>query len=363
MKRRLFVAGAAGGAAATTAGSIAAPAIAQDTIRWTMVSPWPKGAPGVAVNAQRVADRINEMSGGRLEVTHFAAGELVPPFESLDAVQSGDAHIMHATPYYWVGRSPALNFFTGVPYGLTATELSGWLEFGDGQELWDEVYADFGVKAFYAGSSGTQAGGWFRQEINTLDDIQGLRIRIAGLGGEVFRRLGAAVTMLPPGEIFAAMEAGTVDAAEWVGPWNDLAFGLHRVAKNYYLPAFHEPGPGLEVVVNQEAYDALPADLQAIVRYAARSVQATTDGDFRYHNIISLPTLVQEHGVQVRQFNEDIVAELGRISLEVIEDIGTSDPLTQRVYESYMAFLRRAADYATGMEGAIMQQRAQVLGG
>jgi len=362
MRRRGFLSGAATGTA-VAAGGVAAPAIAQDTVRWTMVSPWPKGAPGVGVNAQRVADRITEMSGGRLEVTHYAAGELVPPFESLDAVISGDAHIMHATPYYWVGRSPALNFFTGVPYGLTATELSGWLEFGGGQTLWDEAYADFGVKPFYAGSSGTQAGGWFRSEIASLDDIGGLRIRIAGLGGEVFRRLGAAVTLLPPGEIFAAMEAGTVDAAEWVGPWNDLAFGLHRVARYYYVPAFHEPGPGLEVTVNREAYESLPADLQAVVRYAAGSVAKTTDGDFNYHNVSSLPVLLDEHGVELREFPPEVIQALGDLSLEVLAEIGDSDPLTRRVYDSYMSFARKASQYATRMEGAIMRQRAAVLGG
>ena len=362
MKRRHFMAAAGTGAATVAAGSHAAPALAQSQIEWTMVTPWPKGAPGVGVNAQRVADRITGMSGGRLTVTLYAGGELVPPFESLDAVQAGNADMLHATPYYWVGKSPALNYFTGVPFGLNAPELAGWLYYGGGQELWDEVYASLGVKAFYAGSSGVQAGGWFREEINTLDDIQGLKIRIAGLGGEVFRRLGAAVVLLPPGEIFPAMQSGTVDAAEWVGPWNDLAFGLHRVAKYYYLPAFHEPGPGLEVAVNTEKFAALPDDLQQIVQYAVQSVANESIADFHYHNVVSLRPLVEEHGVELREFNEEIVAELGRISLEVLDEIGASDPLTARVHQSYTAFLKEAVNYSAHMDQASLRQRALAFG-
>ena len=358
MKRRHFLAAAGTGAATT----LAAPAIAQERTEWTMVSPWPKGAPGVGVNAQRVADRITEMSGGRLTVKLYAAGELVPPFESMDAVQSGNADMMHATPYYWVGKSPSLNYFTTVPFGLNAVELAGWLYHGGGQALWDEAYAALGVRAFYAGSSGVQAGGWFRREIDTLDDIRGLKIRIAGLGGEVFRRLGAAVVLLPPGEIFPAMQSGTVDAAEWVGPWNDLAFGLHRVAKYYYTPAFHEPGPGLEVVVNKAKFDALPTDLQKIVQYAAQSVADETVADFHYHNVVSLEPLVEQHGVELRQFSDAIVAELGRVSLKVLEEIGASDPFTARVHASYMGYLRQASRYSARMEQTMLRQRASVLG-
>ncbi|MGP1397869.1 MAG: TRAP transporter substrate-binding protein [Inquilinaceae bacterium] len=361
MKRRVFVAGAATGAAAT-AGGLAAPAIAQGRQELIMVTSWPKNTPGVGVNAQRVADRITEMSDGRLTVTLYAAGELVPPFESFDAVQSGNADMMHATPYYWVGKSPSFNYFTTVPFGLNATELAGWLYHGGGQALWDEAYAPFGVKPFYAGSSGVQAAGWFRKEINTTEDLRGLKIRIAGLGAEVMTRLGAAVVTLPPGEIFGAMQSGAVDAAEWIGPWNDLAFGLYRIAKFYYMPAFHEPGPGLEVTVNKARYDALPADLQKIIEYAASSVANETLADFSYHNIVSLDPLLQDHDVQLRTFSEEIVAELGRISLEVLEEIGASDPFTTRVHDSYMAFLRQAARYSHQMEGTMLRQRAEALG-
>jgi TRAP-type mannitol/chloroaromatic compound transport system substrate-binding protein len=209
-----------------------------------MVMPWPKGAPGVGVNAERFVERVRVMSGGRLTIKLYAAGELVPPFESFDAVQSGTADLLHGTPYYWVGKSKAFNYFTTIPFGLSAVELPAWLTYGGGQALWEEAYGDFGLQPFYAGSSCVQAGGWFSREINTWEDLQGLKIRMAGLGGEVMRRAGSTVLLLPPGEILPAMQSGAIDAAEWIGPWNDVAFGLQKVAKYDYVPAFHEPGPG-----------------------------------------------------------------------------------------------------------------------
>ena len=357
--RRQVLTGATGTVGAT---ALAAPAIAQERTEWTMVTPWPRNAPGVGVNAQRVADRITEMSGGRLTVTLYAGGELVPPFEAFDAVQQGNADLLHATPYYWVGKSPAFHVFAGVPFGLTAVELSAWVYFGEGYDLWQEAYAPFGLRPFYAGSSGVQAAGWFRREITSLDDLQGLRIRIAGLGGEVMNRLGAAVTLLPPGEIFAAMQSGAVDAAEWVGPWNDLAFGLHEVADYYYMPAFHEPGPGLEVTVNEARYQELPDDLKAIVRFAASSAAAETLADFAYHNIVSLGPLVEEHGVAVRTLPDDVVEALGRVALEVLDDEAAKDDLTGRIYQSYRAFLGQANRYADRMERVSLAQRALVLG-
>ena len=356
--RRHVVAAGVGGAATAP---LAAPAIAQERTEWTMVMPWPRNAPGVGVNAQRVADRITEMSDGRLTVTLYGAGELVPPFEVFDAVQAGSADVFHGTPYYWTGKSDTFHFFAGVPFGLTAVELAGWLYFGDGQALWDEAYGDFGVKPFYAGSSGLQAGGWFRREVATLDDFRGLRIRIAGLGGEVVRRLGSAVVLTPPGEIFTAMQSGTVDAAEWVAPWNDLAFGLHRVADYYYLPAFHEPGPSLEVTVNRARWDALPADLQAIVRYAASSAANETLADFHFHNIEALPPLLEEHGVPVRRFSDEIIEAMGRTATEVIDELAGTSDLAGRIHESYRGYLLRASRYAAVMDQVMLRQRAMVL--
>ncbi|MEQ9609622.1 MAG: TRAP transporter substrate-binding protein [Kiloniellaceae bacterium] len=366
MKRREFVKGAgrlAATGAAAAAGTLAAPAIAQERIEWNMVTPWPKGAPGVGVNAQRFADRVNAMSGGRLVIKLFAAGELVPPFECFDAVQGGTADLLHGTPYYWVGKSKAFNYFTTIPFGLNAIELPAWLSYGGGQELWEEAYADFGLQPFYAGSSCTQAGGWFTREINTWEDLQGLKIRMAGLGGEMMRRAGSSVVLLPPGEILPAMQSGAIDAAEWIGPWNDIAFGLQKVAKYYYVPAFHEPGPGLEVSVNKARFDALPADLQAIVRFAAAAVAQDTTTDFTFHNIQAFGPLVADYGVELRSFSDEIIARLGKIAMTVIEEIGETDDLTRKIHASFMDFAGKAAHYQGSFEEAMLRQRRRVWEG
>lgn len=344
------------GIAATTLG---APNIvrAQAPISWKMATSWPKGSPGPGTNAQRLADMITAMSGGRLTVQLFGAGELVPPFEVFDAVASGAAECGHATPYYWQGKDQAFHFFTGVPFGLTAAEHAGWLYSGGGQGLWEKAYAPFGVVPFLAGSSGPQAGGWFRQEIRSLDDFRGLKMRIAGLGGTVLRRLGVNVVLLPPGEIFAAMQAGTIDAAEWVGPWNDLAFGLYRVASYYYMPAFHELGPALELIVNKGALDALPEDLREIVRRAAMASSMEALADFTYHNIESFRPLLEKAGVELRTFSPEIVSALAAESEKVLLDIAASSPLAREVYASFTAYRAKAVDYARSSDLAALAMR------
>jgi len=359
MQRREFVAGAAAGL--TTGSALAAPAIAQGRHQWNMVMPWPRNTPGVGVGAQRFADNVNAMSDGRLAITLYAAGELVPPFESLDAVQQGAADLAHGTPYYWVGKSQALNYFTTIPFGLTATELAAWIAFGDGQGLWEEVYEPFGVTPFYAGSSGVQAGGWFREPIESLDDLRGLKFRIAGLGGEVMRRLGVNVVLLPPGEITPALTSGAIDGAEWIGPWNDRAFGLYRVAKYYYVPAFHEPGPGLEIIVNRDKYAALPKDLQTILRVAAAAAAHETLADFTYHNIVSLEPLLAEEGVEVRTWPDDIVRALGATTREVLAELAASDELTGRVHASFSDFLVQANRYGQQFDQRLLEMRGIAL--
>ena len=361
MQRRGFVSGAATGLAA--GGALAAPAIAQARHEWNMVMPWPRNTPGVGVGAQRFADDVNAMSDGRLTIRLFAAGELVPPFESLDAVQQGVADLAHGTPYYWVGKSKALHYFTTIPFGLTATELAAWIAFGDGQALWEEVYAPFDVKPFYAGSSGVQAGGWFKRPIESVADLNGLKFRIAGLGGEVMRRQGVNVVLLPPGEIMPALISGTIDAAEWIGPWNDRAFGLYRAAKYYYVPAFHEPGPGLEIIVNRARYEALPADLRKIVEVAAQAAAHQTLADFTFHNIVTFGPLLAEEGVEVRTFPVDVVEALGRTTREVLAELAASDPLTGRVHESFSVFLAEADRYGRHFDQRMLEMRSIALEG
>lgn len=360
MKRRALL---ATGSAAGLAGAVAAPAIAQGITRWNMVMPWPRLTPGVGTAAQRFAERVGAMSGGRLEIKLFAAGELVPPFGGFDAVQSGTVQIAHGTPYYWAGKAPSLHWFTGVPFGLTATELAAWITHGEGGKLWREIYDGFGVVPFYAGSSGVQAGGWFRKPIETVDDLKGLKFRIAGLGGEVVRRLGAVPVAMPPGEIMQALTSGAIDAAEWIGPWNDRAFGLYKVAKYYYVPAFHEPGPGLEVIVNKAAWDELVPDLRAIVEAAASAAAAETLADFTYHNIETYQPLLAEEGVELRAFNEPIVKALGEAWAAVSEEYAAKDPMTRRVVDSFNAFLRKAQPYAEAFDGQMLAMRKVALSG
>jgi TRAP-type mannitol/chloroaromatic compound transport system substrate-binding protein len=358
MKRRDLVRSAVAGLGGAT---LAAPAIAQGREQWNMVMPWPRNTPGVGVGAQRFADDVTAMSEGRLEIRLFAAGELVPPFESLDAVQQGAADIAHGTPYYWVGKSQALNYFTTIPFGLTATELAAWIEFGEGKELWQEVYAPFGIKPFYAGSSGVQAGGWFKRPIESVADLKGLKFRIAGLGGEVMRRLGVNVVLLPPGEIMPALTSGTIDAAEWIGPWNDRAFGLYKVAKYYYVPAFHEPGPGLEIIVNRERYDALPQDLQKVIEVAAAAAAHRTLADFTFHNIVTFDPLMAEEGIELRTFPDDVVRALGRTTTEVLDEMAASDPLTGRVHRSFNDFLAQANHYGQRFDQRMLEMRGLAL--
>lgn len=370
MKRREFLVGSVAAASATAtataaatvaATGLSAPAIAQGKQEWKMVMPWPKNAPGVGVNAQRFAAMVTEMTDGRLTIKPYGGGELVPPLGCLDAVQSGVAECSHGTPYYWAGKAKALNYFTTVPFGLMSTELVGWITFGDGQALWEETYAPFNVQPFFTGTSGVQAGGWFRKEINSLDDLKGLKMRIAGLGGEVMRRLGTAVVMTPPGEITTAMLSGTVDAAEWVGPWNDIAFGLHKAAKYYYMPAFHEPGPGLEVIVNKDRFAELPKDIQAIIRRAAQASTAEATSDFMHHNIQAFGQL-DELGVEKRLFPEEVIKAMGKATVEVLDEVAATDDLTRRVHDSYMDYVRKATRYQSWFDRRMLEMREMVWG-
>jgi TRAP-type mannitol/chloroaromatic compound transport system substrate-binding protein len=251
----------------------------------------------------------------------------------------------HSAAYYWQGKSPGFNFFTAVPFGLLPMEHASWVAYGGGQELWDELAAPFNIKPFLRASTGPQMGGWFRREINTLDDYKGLKFRMPGLGGEVLRRLGAAVVNLPGGEIFPALQSGTIDGTEWVGPWHDLAFGFYKVAKLYYHPGWHEPGTTGEVMINLSVWQGLTKEQQALIEAAIEAEAWREYAEINAQNAGSLKVLVEQHGVDVRRFNDDLLLEIGRVSGEVVAEVGATDPLTQRIYESYMNFRRTAVDW------------------
>ncbi|MEO4002055.1 TRAP transporter substrate-binding protein [Mesorhizobium sp. CAU 1732] len=342
MNRRSLIKGAGlAGFGAVAATTLAAPAIAQSTQTWRMVTTWPKNFPGLGVGAQRLADRITQASGGRLVIQVYSAGELVPPFQALDAVIDGNAELSHGSPYYWQNKSEGLSFFSGVPYGMTARELTAWVRHLGGQQIWDEIYDQFGLQGFLIGDTSTQAGGWFRNELTGLSDVQGLRFRTPGLGGQVWAKLGASVTNLPAGEIFQALQAGTLDAAEFVGPYNDLALGLYQVAKNYYFPSFIEPGLAGELVIQKERLLNLPEDLQAIIRYVCQADYDEVASDFAANDPRAMQTLVQDHGVQVRQFPDEILEAGANASKEVLQTLlDSSDPLTKKTAESFVSALK-----------------------
>lgn len=366
MKRREFMrnAGWAGTAGVLAAcGNQASDAAGQgsceaaEPIEWKMVTTWPRDFPGLGTGAAKLAEYIGRMSGGRLTVKVYGGNELVPPFEVFDAVARGTADMGHGASYYWKGKIPAAQFFIGVPFGVGGHELNGWFYYGDGMELYREAYAPFGVIPFLVGNSGTQAGGWFNKEINSVADLEGLKMRIPGMGGEVIRRAGGTPVNIPGSELFTALQNGTIDAAEWVGPLNDLAFGLFRAARYYYYPGWQEPGSALEGIVNAEAWNALPEDLQAVVEIACQAAVTDMYAEFEAHNGRALRTLVEEHGVELKRYPDEVLDQLQRLTGEVLEEIADSDPMARRVWDSLRAYSEQVRPWTAIGEQAIFEAR------
>jgi len=326
--------------------------------KWKMVTTWPKNFPGMGTAANKLAELIGQMSGGRMEVKVYGAGELVPPFEVFDAVSRGTAEMGHGAAYYWKGKSEAAQFFSAVPFGLTAQEMNGWLYYGGGMELWQELYGQFGLVPAPAGNTGVQMGGWFNREINSLADLKGLKMRIPGLGGEVLQRLGGTPVNLPGGELFTSLQSGAIDATEWVGPYNDLAFGLFKATKYYYYPGFHEPGTCLEAMVNKKALEALPKDLQTIVLIACQAVNMDLLSEYTARNPQALEDLVTKHKVDLRVYPTDVLKELRRVSEEVVQEIANKDDFTKKVYASYSKFREQAKRWSDISELAYLKARA-----
>ena len=368
MKRRELLAGLGAGAVALAGcagdapGSRAAAggetAASGETFNWKMVTTWPPNFPGTGTSATELAETITRTSRGRLTVRVFAAGELVPPFEVFNTVSAGAAEMGHGVSYYWKAQVEAAQFFGAIPFGMTPTESSAWLHFGGGLELWRELYEPFGVTVFTGGNTGTQMGGWFNREINSPEDLRGLKMRIPGLGGEVLQRAGGTPVMLPGGEIYTAMQTGSVDATEWVGPYNDVGFGLHEVAQYYYYPGWHEPGAILEVSINQQAWDALPEDLQDIVRSACGYVESRMGPEYSARNAQFLQQLREEGKIEIRRFPDSVIEELRARSAEVIGELIARDEKAARIYASYTAFQEQVGEWLDiGERAAIAARR------
>ena len=328
--------------------------------RWKLVTTWPKNLPGLGAAPENFARYVNEMSGGRLEVRVFGAGEIVPAFEVFDAVSQGAAEVGHGASYYWKGKIPAAVFFTAVPFGMTAQEMNGWLHYGGGLELWQELCAPFGVIPFAGGSTGVQMAGWFNRELRSAKDLSGLKMRIPGLAGEVFDAAGGTAVRIAGGEVYTSMQTGVIDAVEWVGPYNDRTLGLNEVAEFYYYPGWHEPGAMLEFTVNAAAFTQLPRDLQAIVRYAARAANQDMLDEFTARNNESLQQLLAA-GTQLRPLPEDILSLLYEKSVEAMANLRTSDEMAEKIAISYDAFSNNVRAYHEISERAYLNARDKVL--
>ena len=359
MDRRSFIKKATLAGAGAAAATVAAPAIAQRRTTWRMVTTWGRNFPGLGVGAQRLADRITAATNGELTIQVFSAGEMVPALQSLDAVIDGSAEMSHGAAYYWQNKSVGLSFFTGVPFGMTSRELAAWVRYMGGQEIWDEIYDQFGLQGFLSGDTGTQAGGWFQNELKGVEDIQGMRFRTPGLGGQVWQRMGASVTNLAAGEIFPALQSGTLDAAEFVGPFNDLALGFHQVRKHYYTSSFIEPGLATELVVDKKKFQALPAHIQAIVRDVCQAEYDQVASDFYANDPRALATLINEHGVIAHPHFPDSILEAGaKASLELLEEIRQSgDALTKKTAESYVSAFNTLRGRTEGTDLGFLEAR------
>ena len=360
MQRRNFLKTLGAGAAGVAAAPFVSTASAQETITWDMVTSWPKNFPALGTGANDFAARIERLSGGRMKIRVHGAGELVPALEVFDAVGEGTAQMGHSASYYWRGKTLASQFFTAVPFGMNTTETNAWLYHGGGLELWDEVYAKHNLKPFPVGNTGTQMAGWFKKEINSLEDMQGLKLRLPGLAGEAMNGIGVTTVNTPGSEIFTSLQTGVLDAADWVGPYNDLAFGLHQVAKYYYTSAWNEPSAILEGTVNLDAWNALPDDLKAVVSEAAMASNLAMISEFAVRNAEALDTLVSEHGVELRTFPEEVLEALYVSSREVLQKQVESDEESRKVYDSYTAFQQKVQRFTDVGEFAYLKTREQV---
>lgn len=352
--RRSFVLGSAG-----TVAALATPAVAQGRQEWKMVTAWPKNLPGPGVAAQMLADRITALSGGRIEVQLFAAGELVPGRGVFDAVSEGTAELYHAVPAYWGSKSKGILVFGSQPFGLRGDEQVGWLTHGGGQALYDEMYARFNLKPFLCGNSGPQWQGWFRKEIRSVDDLRGLRFRTTGLASEMCNKLGMAVQAMGGRDMYQALQAGTIDAGEFIGPWTDSALGFHEIAKNYYWPGVGEPSSAEECGINKDVYDALPDDLKRAVSFACESLYNQVWTEYSTKHAQALAGLVAEKGVQVRKLPESVMVAMGNAAGEVISELRENDDgLVRNIVESFLAYRNSIATYMTYADNGQMNARA-----
>jgi TRAP-type mannitol/chloroaromatic compound transport system substrate-binding protein len=325
---------------------------AKKTYEWKMVTTWPPNLPVLQTGAERFAKRVEEATGGQLKIQVFAGGELVPPLGVFDAVSEGTVECGSGASYYWAGKVPAAQWFAAVPFGFNAQGINAWFYSGGGLQLWEEVYAPFNVIPRPQGNTGVQMGGWFRKDMNTIDDYKGLKMRIPGLGGKVISKAGGTVVLLPGGEIFTSLERGVIDATEWVGPMHDLRMGFYKAAKNYYYPGWHEPGTCLEVMFNKKAYESLPVELQQTIDAVAAETNMWSLSEFEAGNGAALQTLISEHNVNLVRFPDQLMDDLRKLSVETLEEEADKDPMSRKVHDAFKKFKAQVGVWGAVSENA-----------
>ncbi|XOV92840.1 MAG: TRAP transporter substrate-binding protein [Bacteroidota bacterium] len=316
-----------------------------NTYRWKMTTTWPPNFPITGEGCKMIADYVKQMSGGRMEIIVYGAGELIPALEGFDAVSNGAVEMNHAAAYYWAGKIPVAPFFTTVPFGMNAQQMMAWMTVGGGQELWDEVYAPYNLMGRMAGNTGFQMGGWFNKEINSLSDLNGVKMRIPGLGGKVFAKAGGTPVLVSGGELYTNLERGVIDATEWIGPYHDYLLGLHQVAKYYYYPGWHETNAVLELLINKDKFNELPSDLQEIIKAACSRSNNWVLSQFNYQNGLYLKKIQEVKSVSIRRFPKEVMDGLRKASKETLDELAANDPLTSKVYTAYNDFRKDISGY------------------
>lgn len=368
MNRRDFLKTAGLGVAASALAACASPATAESTgtsdsdlpvLDWQMATSWSTGLDVLFGATQRFAERVSALTGGKFTITPRAGGELAKATEVLDVVSAGAVPIGHTASYYYIGKSWVMAFGTSLPFGLTASQQNAWLYYGGGLQLLQEYYAKkFNVIQFPAGNTSTQMGGWFRKQINTVADLQGLKMRIPGLGGQVMSALGVQVQNIPGGEIFQALETGAIDAAEWVGPYDDEKLGLHKATGFYYYPGWWEPGPTVELQINLDEWNKLPAPYQAAIQAAATEINVTMAAQYDAVNGEALERLIKG-GVVLSAYSDEIMLAAEEKAFELYKAKAEEDVEFKDIYEQWIAFRERVSKWSFTNEFSLLKFMAR----
>jgi TRAP-type mannitol/chloroaromatic compound transport system substrate-binding protein len=355
MERRSFLKKAAVGASVgAAAGTIAAPALAQSqpTINWRLASSFPKSLDTIFGAAETFSKRVSQLTNGKFNIRVFAGGEIVPGLQVMDAVQAGTVEMGHSASYYYFGKDPTFAFDCAVPFGLTSRQQTAWFDQGGGRELLRDFFKDYGIINFQGGNTGTQMGGWFRKEIHAVKDLNGVKMRIGGFAGKVMQRLGLVPQQIAGGDIYPALEKGTIDAAEWVGPYDDEKLGFFKVAPYYYTPGWWEAGPQLSFYVGIKEWEKLPKEYQAAIEAASYEAHVVMQAEYDAKNPAALARLLK-NGVKLRQFSKEIMDACYKAANEVMDEEAAKNAKFKKIYEPWKRFRQDQNQWASVAEATM----------